>query len=74
MQSLETLELPETNVTFAGLTQLAAHKNLKQLFLGGLTLTDDELATLRASMPHCRISFWTKPAIEYPDTGRRYGN
>jgi Leucine-rich repeat (LRR) protein len=76
LKNLESLEVPETNLTFAGLTQLSTNQNqhLKHLHLGGLTLTDDQLASLRQALPNCHISFWTKPAIEYPDTGRRSGN
>jgi len=74
MQKLETLEIPETNLTPVGLTQLSQHRNLKHLFLGGLNLTSEQVDTLRQAMPNCQISWWTKPTIEYPDTGRRFGN
>jgi Leucine-rich repeat (LRR) protein len=76
MKQLEALELPETNLTYPGLTQLAANQNqhLKHLFLGGLDLTPEQLDALGQAMPNCRISWWTKPTIEYPDTGRRFGN
>jgi len=74
MQNLQSLELPETSLALAGLTQLSAHKGLKHLFLGGLDLTPEQLDALGQAMPNCRISWWTKPTIEYPDTGRRFGN
>jgi hypothetical protein len=71
MPHLASLELPETGVTAAGLSQLSAHSGLKHLFLGGLSLSEAELAALRTAMPHCHISWWAKPEIEYPDMGRR---
>lgn len=76
MQQLEALEIPETSVTFAGLKELAekADSRLKHLFLGGLDLTAEQVSTLRQAMPNCQISWWQKPAIEYPETGRRGGN
>jgi len=76
MRQLEALEIPETSVTFVGLKELAAKPSprLKHLFLGGLDLTAEQVDTLRQSMPNCRISWWQKPTIEYPETGRRFGN
>ena len=76
MQQLEALEIPETSVTLAGLKKLAAKPNpqLKHLFVGGLDLTAEQIDALRQTMPNCRISWWQKPTIEYPETGRRSGN
>src|SRR6185369_4842777 len=74
MARLTALKLPETNVTAAGLTQLATHKSLRHLLLGGLSLKPEEVESLKHAMPHCQISWWTKPTIEYPDSGRRFGN
>lgn len=74
LEHLQTLEIPETSFTGGGLMRLAQHKQLKQLLIGGLALTADELAALKAAMPNCQVSWWAKPAIEYPDSGRRFGN
>jgi len=74
MKQLEVLEIPETSMTAAGLLQLAAHPGLRHLFIGGLEITNEQLESLRSAMPNCRISWWAKPAIEYPETGRRFGN
>ena len=74
MAKLETLEIPETAITPAGLTQLTAHPSLKHLYLGGIDLPPDRLSELKQAMPNCQITWWAKPQIEYPDSGRRYGN
>jgi hypothetical protein len=76
MQQLEVLEMPETSVTLAGLKELAASpkQRLKHLFIGGIDLTPEQVDELRQAMPSCQISWWRKPAIEYPETGRRFGN
>jgi internalin A len=76
MQPLEALEIPETSVTFAGLEELAAspHQRLKHLFIGGLDLSAEQVEQLRQAMQSCQISWWQKPTIEYPETGRRFGN
>jgi Leucine-rich repeat (LRR) protein len=74
MTRLTVLEVPETSLTAAGLRLLAQHQALRQLFLGGLDITPEQLEALRTAMPNCHISWWQKPAIEYPDTGRRFGN
>jgi hypothetical protein len=74
MKALTALELPETNFTAAGLMQLSAHPSLKQLYLGGLNLTEEQLAELRQSLPNCHISWWQKPQIDSPEPRRRFGN
>src|SRR5581483_5322938 len=76
MHELQALEIPETNITFVGLKDLANKPNhkLEHLFLGGLDLTSEQLDELRQLMPSCCITWWQKPAIEYPETGRRSGN
>jgi hypothetical protein len=58
------------------LKQLAAKPNqrLKHLFVGGLDMTAEQVDALRQAMPNCQISWWQKPTIEYPETGRRSGN
>jgi hypothetical protein len=75
-QQLEALEIPETSMTFAGLTQLAskAPPGLKHLFIGGLEMTPEQLEQFRRMMPNCQVSWWQKPTIEYPESGRRFGN
>ncbi len=67
MQNLEILELPETSVTAVGLAQLAPMKHLKQLFIGGVDITPEQLDTIRAGLPDCRVSWWPKPKIEYTE-------
>jgi hypothetical protein len=73
-ERLEVLELPETNVTSEGLSQLAGNKSLKQLYLGGVSLTAEQVETVRKAMPECLVSWWEKPKIEAPQRGRRGGN
>ncbi len=74
MEKLEIIELPETSVTAAGLSQLAAKKSLKQLFIGGVEITPEQLETIRAGLPDCRVSWWPKPKIEYAERRGRGGN
>jgi hypothetical protein len=63
---LEVLELPETSVTASGLAQLADKKGLKQLLIGGIALSSDEVAGLRRAMPECRVSWWEQPKLDAP--------
>jgi hypothetical protein len=74
MEKLEVLELPETNVTAAGLLQLGAKKNLKQLFMGGIDITPEQLESIRSGLPDCRVSWWPKLKIEYAERRGRGGN
>jgi len=74
MTSLVSLEVPETSLTAAGLMQLASHKSLKQLYVGGITLSEEQLAALRQAMPNCHVSWWQKPEIENLEPRRRFGN
>ena len=48
--------------------------DLKQLFIGGLELTPEQVDEIRQAMPNCQVSWWQKPTIEYPESGRRFGN
>ena len=74
MDKLESLVLVETGVTATGLMQLSKHAGLKNLYLSATSLSREQVDLLREAMPGCRISWWEKPAIEYPATGRRSGN
>jgi hypothetical protein len=47
---------------------------LKQLLIGGVDVTPEQVELLRKALPDCLVSWWKKPQIEYPDTGRRGGN
>ena len=40
----------------------------------GLDLKAEQVDSIRQAMPNCLVSWWQKPTIEYPDTGRRFGN
>ena len=71
MSALETLEISETSVSYAGLSRLTLHKGLSRLYIGGVTLTSAQLEDLRKSLPGCEISWWVKPSIEYPEAPRR---
>ena len=59
--SLEILELPETSVTAAGLMQLTQNQGLKQLLIGGLDITPEQLDAIRRALPNCRVSWWENP-------------
>jgi hypothetical protein len=39
-------------------------KGLKQLFLGGVDVTSEQVEALRQALPDCQVSWWRKPAIE----------
>jgi len=75
MKNLEILEVPETKITAAGLEQLSQKKELKQLFIGALDVTPEQLDAFRAALPGCRVSWWKKPKIEFTERpARRGGN
>ena len=58
MESLEVLELPETSITARGLAQLSAKQGLKQLFIGGIDITPEQVEALREALPGCLVSWW----------------
>jgi hypothetical protein len=71
MENMEVLELPETSITVQGLKQLSSKKGLKQLFIGGIEITQEQAEALRKALPDCLISWWRKPASPSPEPGRR---
>jgi hypothetical protein len=73
MEHLEILELPETSLTSQGAEQFSEMKNLRHLFLGGVEITAEQAEALRKKLPQCQVSWWKKPAISTPETGRRGG-
>jgi len=74
MNALETLELPETSLTPQGVTQLSGMKGLKQLLIGGVEASPEQVEALRKALPGCLVSWWVKPKIEGPEPMRRGGN
>ena len=74
MENLEVLELPETSITARGLAQLSAKQGLKQLFIGGIDITPEQVESLREALPDCLVSWWKKPTIASPEPRRRGGN
>ena len=71
IENLEVLELPETSITAEGLARLSRKKDLKQLFIGGVDLTPEEVEAVRKALPDCLVSWWKKPKIEYRTERRR---
>ncbi|RPI77935.1 MAG: hypothetical protein EHM42_13420 [Planctomycetaceae bacterium] len=75
MRSLEILEISETKISAAGVGQLTQMRGLRQLFVGGLELSAEQLEILRRELPECRVSWWEKPNIAQPPRrGRRGAN
>ena len=71
IENLEVLELPETSITAEGLARLSRKKDLKQLFIGGVDVTPEEVEAVRKALPDCLVSWWKKPKIEYRTERRR---
>ncbi len=61
---LATLELQESKLSVLHLRELQSSKTLRQLYLGGIPITEVELDSLRKTMKECLISWWKKPEIE----------
>ncbi len=70
---MEVLENTETANTAGGLAQLAEKKSLKQLYIGGIDATPEEVEAVRKALPDCEVSWWKKPKIEFSEKPRRGG-
>ena len=62
-ENLEVLELQETTITFEGLTKFSPKSTLKKIFIGGVSLTPEQVDTLRLGLPNCFVSWWPKAEI-----------
>lgn len=60
LENLEVLELQETKISFEGLSKFVPKSNLKKLFIGGVSLTPEQVDALRLSLPSCFLSWWPK--------------
>ena len=56
IQNLESLSLQQTQVTDAGIKHLASVRTLRHIMLYNTKVTPDGVASLRKSLPDCRIS------------------
>jgi hypothetical protein len=54
IKSLQSLYLDTTQVTDAGLKELAVHKGLQWLNLSNTQVTDAGVAALEKALPNCR--------------------
>ena len=70
LKRLEMLDLTQSNITGVGLLKLAQHDGLKQLFIGDVESTTEQIASVRQAMPGCAISWWKAPEIDVPDGAR----
>lgn len=66
MTSLERLDLQEARLSFAGLTQLRALPNLKQLKLALIDISEADIDKLRAALPNVTIEW--EPLTEEGET------
>ena len=48
-------------------------KSLTHLYIGGVSVTPEQVAAARKAVPDCLVSWWAKPKIEYPEAPRRGG-
>lgn len=62
--SLSILDLRGCETRLAVLKGLAGHPGLTEIFAGGISGTEEDLASLQAALPSCRIQWWSEPATE----------
>jgi hypothetical protein len=60
LERLEVLEIPETRISGEGLAQLQGMKQLKKLYVGGTSVTQEQVEAFRKASPHCEVAWWEK--------------
>lgn len=64
LPALATLELQESKLSILHLKALESSKTLRQLYLGGIPITDEDLDSFKKAMDECRISWWKQSQVE----------